>query len=166
MKKVEVFFDYNCPFCLKGHVSLVELLKEKPNLEIIWHPCEISVFKSKTDEIHNDISLQALYFAMDNNVDLWRFHEKVYDMIFTEKLNTHDIDIFSNALEGILDTEALRQALKSGKYTDKLKESNRYAFKETGVHVVPTYRTDGGCLQDRQEFYGLGTSDTSYFGKK
>ena len=162
MKKVEMFFDYNCPYCLKGYDGLVEFMRDKPNLEVVWHPCEISVYKDPSEPTHSDISLQAMFFATDNNVDLWGFHKKVYDMVFRDRLNTHDVDTFVNALEGLLDVQALRQALKSGKYIERLKEANHYAFKKTGVHVVPTYRADDGYLQDRQEFFGLGDSDTGY----
>ncbi|MCL2420784.1 MAG: DsbA family protein [Defluviitaleaceae bacterium] len=166
MKKVEVFFDYNCPFCLKGHDQLKALTKEKPDLEITWHPCEISEYKNNFTGTHTDISLQGLYFVLDNGVDVWQYHQRVYDMIFKDRTYTQDVDSFVKAFDGFLDTAALAEALKSGKYTDKLKESNQFAFTVTGVHVVPTYRTDGGYLQDRQEFYGMGTSDTSYNGTK
>jgi predicted DsbA family dithiol-disulfide isomerase len=166
MKKVEVFFDYNCPYCFKGHQSFAELLRDKPDLEVVWHPCEISVYKDPSVPTNNDISLQAMYYAAEQKLDLMQFHEKVYNLIFTDKINTHDIDTFVNSLAGFLDAASLRHALENRKYLDKLKASNHYAFKETGVHVVPTYRADGGFLQDRQEFYGLGVSDTSYHGTK
>ena len=166
MKKLEVFFDYNCPFCLKGHDSLVEFVADKPDLEIIWHPCEISEYKNNMSGTQTDISIQAMLFAAENNIDLWPFHRKIYNMIFNDRLNTKDIDTFVNALGDLADTEALRKALESGKYIDKVKAANKFAFKETGVNVVPTYRADGGVLQDRQEFYGLGYSNTAYGGRK
>ena len=163
MKKIEVFFDYNCQSCLNGYEQLIEFIRGKPNLEIVWHPCEIRVFKNEPGK--TDIRLQGMYFAAENNFDLWRYHDKVFDM-FTDEEYDNDIDSFVNVFDGYLNTEAFRRALKSGKYIERLKKSNRYAFKVTGVHVVPTYRVDGGCLQDRQEFYGLGPSDTAYGGTK
>ena len=166
MKKLEVFFDYNCPYCLKGHEQLAAFLKDKPDLEIIWHPCEISEYKNNFSGLHTDISLQGMFFAAENNVDLWQYHQRVYDMKFKDGVNTQDIAAFANALKDILDSEALKQALNNGKYANKVKDSNHYAFKATGVHVVPTYRADEGVLQDRQEFYGMGYSDTSYGGRK
>ena len=166
MKKVEVFFDYNCPFCLKGHMQLLEFVQENPKVEIIWHPCEISVYKKEKENKGLDLTLQGMFFAADNNIDLWSYHKKVYDMIFTDRVNTRDMDNFIDAFGDLLDSKVLRQALESGKYSNKLKESNHFAFEVTGVHVVPTYRADGGFLQDRQEFYGMGFSDTSYRGTK
>ena len=166
MKKVEIFFDYNCPYCLKGHLQLLEFLPQNPGLEVIWHPCEISVYKKEAGNREPDLCLQGMYFAADNNIDLWRYHKKVYDLIFTDRVNTKDIDSLVNAFENFLDVEALRQALKNGKYVNNVKEANHFAFEVTGVHVVPTYRADGGVLQDRQEFYGMGPSDTSYGNAK
>ena len=166
MKKLEVFFDFNCPYCLKGHEQLIEFMRDKAGLEIIWQPCEISEYKNNLAGLQPDISIQAMFFAMENNVDLWRFSQKVYDMKFTNKVNTADIEVFVAGLEGIVDAEALRQALKNGKYADSVKKSNRFAFKDTGVDVVPTYRVDGTVLQDRQEFYNMGPSDTAYKGRK
>jgi len=165
MKKLEMFFDYNCPYCLKGHEQLVDFLKSNPVQEIIWHPCEISVFKNEQGK-PTDISIQGMFFAVDNNVDLLRYHEKVYNLIFKDKVNTKDINTFTSALDGLLDTDALRKALESGKYVKNVNDANRFAFEETGVHVVPTFRADGGFLQDRQEFFKMGPSDTGYGGTK
>ena len=155
----------NCPYCLKGHEQLLEILPEYPGLDIIWHPCEISVFKKEQGK-ETDLCQQAMFFAVENKVDLWKFHEMVYGLIFTEKANTKNIDVLANGLKDILDADALRQALKSGKYVKNVTDSNNHAFNVTGVHVVPTYRADGGVLQDRQEFYKMGPTDTGYGGKK
>ena len=156
MKKVEVFFDYNCPYCLKGHNSLVQLLQEHPHLEVVWHPCEIYERpQNYPGMMHTDICIQGMFFAADNDVDLWDYHKKVYDLIFKERVNVEDINSFSNAFYGLLDADSLSQALKTGKYINNLKEANHYAFKVTGVEIVPTYRLDGGKLQDRQEFFRL-----------
>ena len=165
MEKLEVFFDYNCPYCLKGHEQLLELMPEYPGLEVIWHPCEISVYKKEIGN-ETDLCQQAMFFAVDSNIDLWSYHKKIYDMIFVDKANTKDKDVLTNALKDLLDAAALRKALESGKYIKNVMESNNFAFNVTGVHVVPTYRADGGVLQDRQEFFNMGPSDTSYGGTK
>jgi len=33
MLKLEVFFDYACPYCLRGHEDLLELLPQYPQVE-------------------------------------------------------------------------------------------------------------------------------------
>ena len=164
MKRLEVFFDYNCPYCLKGHEQLLELLQEQPIPAIVWHPCEISVYKKEHGK-QTDLCQQALFFAIDGGVDLWSFHKRVYDLIFVEKVDTKVIDVLAESLKDILDAKLLEQALKSGKYIKKVTDANDFAFNVTGVHVVPTYRADGGILQDRQEFFNMGPTDTGYYGK-
>ena len=166
MRKLEVFFDYNCPYCYKGHLSLLGFVKDKPDLEIVWHPCEISFFKDRSSKSGADLSLQGMFFAAENDVDLWKYHSRVYELKFDREVNTRDIHAFVRGLEDILDSDSLRKSLESGKYSERLKASNQFSFIQTGVHVVPTYRADGGFLQDRQEFYGLGASDTGYGGTK
>jgi predicted DsbA family dithiol-disulfide isomerase len=156
MKKIEVFFDYNCPYCLKGHNSFVEFMQDKPEVEVVWHPCEIYERPQHYHGMmHTDICIQAMFFASQNGIDLWQFHEKMYNMIFNDDVNVENPNALVNAFEGFLKTDELLQALESGKYSKELKEANHYAFKVTGVEIVPTYRVDGGKLQDRQEFFGL-----------
>ena len=193
MRKLEVFFDYHCPYCLKGHDQLIQFIQEQlqlaqeqsaqrqlvreqseqvqRGLEIIWHPCEIGKLKNFTRTEHTDICAQGLFFALDiansmrnspDKIDIWQYHQKVYDLIFKDRANVSDVNVLSKALEGILDVGAFREAIKSGKYNERVNDSNQYAFQETGIHVVPTYRVDGGFLQDRQEFFNMGPSSTSY----
>ena len=162
MKKLEMFFDYNCPFCLKGYDQLVDFLADKPEVQVIWHPCQIDVYKNKFTNLKTDISLQGMYYAADSNIDIWQYHQRVYDLIFEKRAYTQNIDNFANYFDGLMDVEAFKNVLKSEKYENKLKESNLYAFKTTGVHVVPTYRADDGKLQDRQQFFNMGPTDTGY----
>ena len=165
MKKLEVFFDFNCPYCLKGHMQLMEIMPKHPGLEIVWRPCEIRVLKKAQGR--TDLLQQAMHFAADNGVDLWKFHELAYDVVFSGKTtNTGDVDSVADYMKDLLDAADLRQALVSGKYAKMVDECNDFAFVRVGVHVVPTYRADDGCLQDRQEFFNMDPSDTGYGGVK
>lgn len=156
MKKLEVFFDYNCPYCLKGYHNLIEFLANKPDVDVVWRPCEIYERpKHYSGMMHTDICIQAMFFAAENGIDLFDFYKKMGELIFEKRVNVENIDTLSDAFEGYLDVEALRQALKSGKYSKELKDANHYALNVRGVKIVPSYSADGGELQDRQEFFGL-----------
>ena len=166
MKKIEMFFDYFCPYCLKGHEQLLEFSRDKPGLEIIWHPCEIYKLPGNySGTKHSDICIQGMFFVSDNGLDLWRYHKKMYDLIHNDRVNVENTDVFTKAFEGFFDAEDFRQALTSGKYKSRVEEANHFAFQQSGIHVVPTYRADGGCLRDRQEFFKMGPSSTSYSGE-
>jgi predicted DsbA family dithiol-disulfide isomerase len=166
MKKIEMFFDYLCPYCLLGHEQLVEFLQDKPEVEIEWHPCEVRILHGNPPNINSDICIQGMYFSLENDLDIWQYHQKMYDLIHKEKINCENTDTFIEAFADFFDAEAFRVALASGKYNDKVEKANNFAFQETGVHVVPTYRTDGGHLEDRQEFFKMGPSDSAYGGTK
>ena len=32
--KLDVYFDYACPYCYRGHQNLLELLKRHPEVEV------------------------------------------------------------------------------------------------------------------------------------
>ncbi|MCL2015638.1 MAG: DsbA family protein [Defluviitaleaceae bacterium] len=156
MKKLEIFFDYNCPYCFKGHNNLLGILPDNPNLEIVWQPCEIYERpKNYSGMYHTDLCIQAMFFAVDIGLDILKFNEKMYNIIFNERVNVENADNLADALADILDAAQLKQALKTGKYAAQLKQANNYAFKVKGVQIVPSYSADGGKLQDRQEFFGL-----------
>ncbi|MDR1669694.1 MAG: DsbA family protein, partial [Oscillospiraceae bacterium] len=40
LRKLEVFFDYACPYCRRGHEDLTALLPKHPDIEVVWRPCE------------------------------------------------------------------------------------------------------------------------------
>lgn len=40
MKKIEVFFDYTCPFCYIGLTRFQKVLKDYPEVELIYRACE------------------------------------------------------------------------------------------------------------------------------
>ncbi|MCL1988760.1 MAG: DsbA family protein [Firmicutes bacterium] len=156
MKKLEIFFDYNCPYCLKGHHNLLDNLHNYKNVEIEWHPCEIYERpKHYSGMYHTDLCVQTMFFAKDSGLDLLKFNQKMYDIIFQQNVNVENIDDLANALQDTLDAESLKQALKTGKYANDLKKANNYAFAVKGVRIVPSYCADNGKIQDRQEFFGL-----------
>ncbi|MCL1842197.1 MAG: DsbA family protein [Defluviitaleaceae bacterium] len=163
MEMLEIFFDYHCPYCLKGHAQLLAFAESHPDVELIWHPCEIyklpgNVYGTK----RTDNYIQGMYFAAESGADLWQYHRRVYDLIFSEKVNIENAEVFAKSFEGLLDVSALSHAIKNNKYGEKVAAANNFAFHETGIHVVPTYRADEGFLQDRQEFFNMGYSDTAY----
>jgi len=146
---------------------LVEFLKSKPEYEMTWHPCEIGLLNPNYKESkYGDMCIQGMFFAIDNGIDIWKYHNKLYSIVHKEDINVNDVDTLLKALDSLLDTVALRKALEDGVYRNKLKDANKFAFDKTGIHVVPTYRADGGFLQDRQEFFNMGFSDTAYNSTK
>ncbi|HCC35931.1 MAG TPA: hypothetical protein DEQ02_10060 [Ruminococcaceae bacterium] len=142
MSKLEVFFDYACPYCLQGHQNLLDILPDFPDTEVIWRPCE-SHPRPERYGMHSDLLIQGMFFAQDSGADLWAYHERAYRLILKDRANAEDIDTLAVGFAGLLNPEALHGALKNGKYIKIQRDANRYAFTESGVWVVPAYRMNG-----------------------
>ena len=145
MTKLEVFFDYACPFCLKGHHSLLELLPMFPHIEVLWRPCEAHPRPERYGP-HSDLCIQGMFFAVDQGVDLWAYQELMYDLALNRRVDIEDIGTLAAHVTGLLDADDFRDALASGRYRDIQREANTYAYEQSGVWAVPAYRMNGRRL--------------------
>lgn len=153
MPKMEVFFDYSCPYCLIGHEYLAELIGSYPEIEIDWQPCEAHP-RPENYRPHSDLCIQAMFYAADIGVDIWKFHDLMYRAALKDKINLEDVAALAGALESLVDPSGLIRALESGKYAEKPLNGNKHAFEESGVWAVPSYRM-GGKKLDSVEGIGV-----------
>ena len=145
MRKLEVFFDYACPYCLKGHEYLMELLPEYTDIEVIWRACEAHP-RPEVYGKYSDLCVQGLLYAMDQGIELLDFHERMYRAALKDKVNIEDPVALADYFKGLFDPVAFRDALMSGKYKQAGLDANDYAYEKSGVWYVPSYRMDGGKL--------------------
>jgi len=145
MRKMEMFFDYACPYCLTGHEYLIEVLPEHPDLELIWCPCEAHPRPEEYSR-YSDLCVQGLLYALEQNVDIMDFHMCMYLAACKDGVDIEDPDALSKAFEGLLEPTAMADALKSGKYEKAVLDANDYAYEENDVWVVPAFRMDGKKL--------------------
>ncbi len=88
------------------------------------------------------LSLAASEFARDQG-KFDQFHELVFHAYFTLGMNIGEIDIIQSLAEqATLDTNALDQALRQGKYLPRLQESHLEASK-LGITAAPTFVIEG-----------------------
>jgi predicted DsbA family dithiol-disulfide isomerase len=163
MRKLEVFFDYSCPFCLKGHEYLVELLPQHPDIEVVWRPCEAHP-RPERYGLHSDLCIQGLYYALEQGSDIWEYHSRMYDAAVRERVNIEDSEVVAGRVHGLLDARAFIDALHSGKYKKAVADGNDYAYEENGVWAVPSYRMDGTKL-DSIEGVGITKAQLADFLK-
>lgn len=161
MYKLEVFFDYACPFCMKGHSYLAELHPLYPEIEIVWCPCEAHP-RPEIYGSHSDLCIQGMFFALDHGVDIWAYHERMYNAAVKDRINIEDINVLADCVQGLLDTEAFRKSLQNGEYAKVLKDSNDYAYEQSGVWAVPSYRMNGRKL-DSAEGIGITKEQLAKF---
>jgi len=150
---MEVFFDYACPYCLKGHEFLLEAIRKHPDVAPDWRPCEAHP-RPETHGPHTDLCVRGMFFARDHGVDLWAYHQCVYRLALIDRIDIEDADALAEGLAGLLDADAFRAALRSGAYADELERANCHAYEESGVWAVPAYRMEGKKL-DAVEGIGI-----------
>ena len=141
MRKLEVFFDYACPYCLKGHEYLMELLPKHTDIEVIWRACEAHP-RPEVYGKYSDLCVQGLLYALDQGVELLEFHERMYRAALKDKVDIENPTALADCFKGLLDPAAFRNALMSGKYKQAVLDANDYAYEKSGVWYVPSYRMD------------------------
>jgi len=139
MPKLEVFFDYACPYCLWGHEYLMELLPRYPLVEVEWRPCEAHPRPDRYGP-HSDLLARGMYFAQERGANLMDYHHRMYRASLTDRVNIEDLRIVSGLMDDMLDSDALYKALAEGAYKDKLAENNRLAWSKHRFSAVPSYR--------------------------
>jgi len=145
MKKLEVFYDYICPYCLKGHSYLVELMPKFPDVEVVWHPCE-SHPRPERYGLHSDLCARGMYIALDQGADLMEYHRRMYRAAQSDGADIEDVSVLMKVVEGLLDPQAFGTALSEGAYQDKLLEENRLVWEVYGFSAIPSYRMEGKAL--------------------
>ncbi|GHU75529.1 hypothetical protein FACS1894188_06600 [Clostridia bacterium] len=146
MRKLEVFFDYECPFCKIGYEYLMELLPKHQDIEVVWRPCE-SHPRPENHPPHSDLVLQALLFALDVGVtDEHEFHRRMFQAVASDRRNVEVIDTVVDIVGGLVDAAALKTALTDGTCAKQQSELNDYAYSENGVWFVPAFRMEGKKL--------------------
>ncbi len=154
MRVLEVFFDYACPYCLIGHDFLVELISAKPDIKIIWRPCEAHP-RPESYGPHSDMCIQGMFFAEAHGADLWKYHERMYKAAHKERVDIEDIAALAECVADLVDAKAFAQSLKDGEFAEKVREGNDYAYGSSGVWAVPSYRMNGKKLDSIE---GIGVS--------
>ncbi len=138
-KKIEVFFDYLCPYCDKGIRQFIEILPEYNNIEVEWIPCEAHP-RPEYSSIYSDIAIEAMYCLKEQNGDLIKFHIEVFNAWFKDRKRIDDINILSSIAEKCGGSkEKTINLLIEKKYKNKASENNEYAWSKNGLYAVPSY---------------------------
>lgn len=135
--KLEVFFDYACPYCKQGHEYLLELLPQNPEVEVIWRPCEAHP-RPERYGLHSDLCARGMYIITEHGVDLEEYHKKMYQAALTDKQNIEDVTVLADVIDGFMNAEVFQNALNAGAYSDELDANNRAAWSDYGFHAVPS----------------------------
>lgn len=156
-RELHVFFDYICPFCLRAHKYLMELIPDYPNVAVVWHPCESHPRPDRYGP-HSDLCIQGYFYAVDNGINILEYHDRMYQAAQKDHVNIEDMDALSEYVSDLVDPDDFRLSLQQETYRDKLDESNKLAFEHSGVWAVPAYRT-GALKLDAVENVGVSKEE-------
>lgn len=145
MATLEVFFDYSCPFCMRGHDILLELLPQFPQMSVEWHPCEAHP-RPEHYGLHSDLLARGMFYAQEQGVDLMEYHCRSYRGAVTDREDIENPRIVAKRMEGLLDSKELYVFLTGNTYTDRLLANNRLAWESCRFPAVPSYRMEGRLL--------------------
>lgn len=147
--QLEVFFDYACPYCYRGHKNLLELLPDYPELQVLWQPCEAHP-RPEEYSVHSDLAIQGMYFIRDSGGDLMKYHLLVFGGMFDRGENISDPERLSAyAAQCSVDPMAFRESLCDGRYLAELERANELAWEELAFGAVPSYRCNGQVIGSR-----------------
>lgn len=144
--KAQVFFDYACPYCYRGHALLMDYLKDKQEIEIEWCPCE-SHPRPDRYGMHSDLCIEGMFFAQAEGIDILRYHEMAYRAANADRINIEDKKMLAEYFSELLDGQKLYEVLKAGVYTNRLNQANDFAYRKTGIWVVPAVLYQGKKLE-------------------
>ena len=145
MAKLQVFYDYLCPYCKTGHEYLQKEIAAYPDIEIEWRPVE-SHPEPEDYHPHTHLACQSYYAARELGADMDAFHTAMYRAVVDEGRNVEKAEVIAEVLKGIVDTDRLRGILESGRYAKQVDENNELAFEKSGVWFVPAFRMNGNAL--------------------
>jgi protein-disulfide isomerase len=145
LKILEVFFDYACPYCLRGHDHLLVLLQKYPDIEPEWRPCEAHP-RPERYGAHSDLLARGMYYALQHGGDVMKYHELMYRAA-RNRADIESLRAVSELAGALVNSGDFYSALDKGAYLDKLAENNRLAWSELRFPAVPSYRCKGRLLK-------------------
>ena len=161
MKKFQIFFDYECPYCKRGCDSLLDLLPNYPEIEIERRPIE-SHPRPESHSPHTDLCIQSFYIAGELGADMAAFHALMFQAVAMERRNVEDPEILAGIVRGLMDKDKFLNLLKSGKYAPNVAENNDMAYEKEGVWYVPAFRA-GNLKLDARGGVGVSREEVKKF---
>lgn len=148
--RLELFFDYACPYCYRGHRYITELIPDYPQIEIVWRPCE-SHPRPDSYGPHSDLCIMGMFYAVDNGIDILEYHNRIYRAVHEKRVNIEDINNVADVIHNIVNREDFIETILGDKYRASLWNANHHAFELSGVWAVPAYRINGRRLDSIED---------------
>lgn len=143
--KLEIYFDYACPYCIKGYQLLTEILPKYPDLVVEWLPCEAHP-RPERHGLHSDLCARGMYIAAETLDDLSVYHEKIFNTIHHNHIDIENPEIVASTVKNFLDPDHFLKLLSEGKYISELNANNQDAWFTHQFSAVPSLVMNGEKL--------------------
>ena len=164
MRKMQFFYDYECPYCKTGYEYLLEEIGKQPDISIEWLPIESHPLPEDHPP-HTYLACQSYYVAKELGADMGAFHTAMYQAIAIDRQDVEKPEVLCDILKGIADPVKFRAILDSGKYAKQIDDNNDLAYEKSGVWFVPAFRMDGKKL-DAKGGVGITREELQNFLRK
>lgn len=145
---VEVYSDYQCPFCARYFVEtitpIINEYVDTGRARLIYHDLAFEGDRSQW-------AAEAVYCANDQG-KFWEYHQA----IFNERYNSGKTNVYKKeslkkiAKEIGLDECEFNICLDSGKYAQIIKNATKTAFDEKRINGTPTTFLNGKMVTNEQ----------------
>lgn len=125
------FYDYQCPFCRRGHKDVLRLLAEDPNLRVVYKQFPV---KDVPGEEPGSLIAARMAMASDLQGKYMAFHSAAMAI----PMPVTEAKLFDAARAVGLDTKQLAADMEDGVITDSIR-ANLFLARELGITGTPTY---------------------------
>jgi predicted DsbA family dithiol-disulfide isomerase len=161
MVKLQIFYDYGCPYCKRGYEYLSSYIGDHSEIEIEWRPVEAHP-RPEHHPPHTDLSCQSYYTARELDADMNIFHAAMFQAVVVERRDVEKVEVLVDIVKNIVDPAKFKAILESGKYVKQVEYNNDLAYEHEGVWAVPAFRMNGKKL-DAVEGIGVTKEQVKAF---
>lgn len=138
MPKMEVFYDYECPYCMRGVEYLMKHISDYPEVEVEWRPVEGHP-RPEDHPPHTDLAIQGYYFAVENGVDPVVYNARLFEAMHADRIDVEDPAELAEYVKDLVDKDAYEKALRDGTYREVQEAGNDLAYDERDVWFIPVF---------------------------
>ncbi len=125
------FYDYQCPYCRRGHTDVLRLIADDPDLRVVYKQFPV---KDAPGEEPGSMLAARMAMAADRQGKFLEFHQAAMAtaMPLSEK------SLLAAARGAGLDTVKLAADMEDATITDSIR-ANIFLARDLGINGTPTY---------------------------
>ncbi len=142
---IQLWSDYQCPFCKRVEPTVTEIEKEYGNkVKIVWRDLPLPFHQ----EAPGAAQAAREAYAQKGNAGFWKFHEKLFEASGSpDGLKRPGLDKIAQELG--LDMAKFKDAMDSGKHKARVEKDAEVANK-AGVSGTPSFVINGYYISGAQ----------------